>query len=157
MTTRIIITGSKGQLGRSLQQVIADRAGCEVVGAWDVDELDICDRDAIARARDLYLAEAEVRPSGAGLTNVGRAIGYLVRADVRDQQPTLPRIRLAASWFEKAVLHDPTYAEGWDSLAIAMNQLGLELRRQRQPREAAAGLVTLAVGGLFYAVFSRRG
>ena len=48
MRSRWVITGCRGQLGHALAGQLA-APGCEVAAAGDLPELDIADRDGLAR------------------------------------------------------------------------------------------------------------
>ena len=67
-----MITGSNGQLGRALAQDLGRAPGCEVVGAVDIDEVDIAEPGALGRFVSGLASKPDVLVNAAALTQVDR-------------------------------------------------------------------------------------
>ncbi len=73
MTTRWIITGGRGQLGRALARELRDVEECELVAGFDHAQLDIADPEAVSRVlRDALPGKADVLVNAAAFNHVDR-------------------------------------------------------------------------------------
>lgn len=68
---KILVLGGRGMLGRALVAVLSGRPGQHLVTAWDIEDIDITDRDGVGRAlgRDSF----EVVINCAAFTAVDKA------------------------------------------------------------------------------------
>ncbi len=73
MTTRWIITGGRGQLGRALARELREGEDCELVAAFDHAQLDIADPEAVSRVLgDALSGRADVLVNAAAFNHVDR-------------------------------------------------------------------------------------
>ncbi len=73
MTTRWIITGSQGQLGRALARELREDADCELVAAFDHAQLDISDPRAVPQVLgDALAGKPDVLVNAAAFNHVDR-------------------------------------------------------------------------------------
>ena len=74
MALRYVVTGSQGQLGRSLIRSLRESAGCAdvLVAALSHADLDIADADAVARALDGWVDPPDVLVNAAAYNQVDR-------------------------------------------------------------------------------------
>lgn len=72
MGSRWLVTGSRGQLGRALVRNLERDAGCEIVAAVDIDEVDIADPGPLRRFFEGLAAPPDVVVNAAAFTHVDR-------------------------------------------------------------------------------------
>ncbi len=72
MGVRWLITGSNGQLGRALVEGLTRAPGCEIVGAVDIDEVDIAEPGALDRFVSGLAFVPDVLVNAAAFTHVDR-------------------------------------------------------------------------------------
>ena len=72
MDTHWVITGCRGQLGYALGRQLAERAGCRVLAAVDLPEVDISDPNAVGRLFDGLDPAPDFLVNTAAFTHVDR-------------------------------------------------------------------------------------
>jgi dTDP-4-dehydrorhamnose reductase len=72
MQTHWVIAGCRGQLGHALGRQLAEQAGCEVLAAVDLPEVDVSDPDAVGRLLDGLDRAPDFLINAAAFTHVDR-------------------------------------------------------------------------------------